>query len=102
MNKRKSKAQWMSLIKEYNSSGLNLTAWCREKEISKSSFYPYLKSFKAPASEPSEQRWGTVTIPKSTEASSISLKVGTITLDIKNGFDKETLIDVLSVVMKLC
>lgn len=34
MNKRKSKAQWMILAKEYNSSGLNLTAW-----------------------EPSEQKW---------------------------------------------
>jgi hypothetical protein len=102
MNKRKSEAQWMALVEEHSSSRLNLTAWCREKGICKGSFYPYLKKFKAIAAETSEQKWGAVVIPKSCETSSISLKVGTITLDIKNGFDKETLVDVLSVVMTLC
>lgn len=102
MNKRKSEAQWMALVEERNSSSLNLTAWCREKEICKGSIYPYLKKFKALAAETSEQKWGAIVIPKSSETSLISLKVGTITLDIKNGFDKETLLDVLSVVMTLC
>jgi hypothetical protein len=102
MNKRKSEEQWMGLVKKFNSSALNVTAWCRENGISKGSFYPYLNKFKALAAESSEQEWGAKTMPKSVGASSISLKVGTITLDIKNGFDKETLIDVLSVVMKLC
>ncbi|MBZ9623665.1 transposase [Clostridium sp. FP2] len=102
MNKRKSKAQWITLVKEYNSSGLNLAAWCREKGISKSSIYPYLKKIKALAADPSEQKWGTVTIPKNVGTSSISLKVGTITLDIRDGFNKGTLIDVLEVVMELC
>lgn len=102
MNKRKSESQWMALVKERNSSSLNLTAWCREKEICKGSFYPYLKKFRALAAETSEQKWGAIVIPKSAETSLISLKVGTISLDIKNGFDKETLMDVLSVVMTLC
>jgi hypothetical protein len=102
MNKRKSEAQWMALVEEHSSSSLNLTAWCREKGICKGSFYPYLKKSKAIAAGTSEQKWGAVVIPKSCETSSISLKVGTITVDIKNGFNKETLVDVLSVVMTLC
>jgi hypothetical protein len=64
-------------------------------------FYPYLKKSEALA-EPLEQKWRSITIPKHIETSSILLKVGTITLDIKSGFDKETLRDVLNVVMKLC
>lgn len=102
MNKRKPETQWIELIREYNSSGLNLTVWCKEKKLSKSSFYPHLKKFKALAAEPFEQKWGALAMPKSVEAPSILLKVGIITLDIKNGFDKETLMDVLSVVMKQC
>ena len=102
MNKRKSEEQWMQLVKNFNSSGLNVTAWCRESGISKGSFYTYLNKFKALAAEPSEQKWGAITIPKNIETSSISLKVGNITLDIKSGFNKETLKDILSVVTNLC
>jgi len=101
MTKRKSNEEWMLLAKDYRSSGLKLTVWCRERGISKSSFYPYLKKSKALA-EPLEPKWGSITMPKHIETSSILLKVGTITLDIKCGFDKETLRDVLNVVMKLC
>lgn len=102
MNKRKSVEEWTALVKEYNSSGLNLTAWCKEKELSKSYFYPHLKKIKSIAAETSEQKWVAIALPESVEKSSISLKVGNITLDIKNGFDKEILLNVLSVVMKLC
>jgi hypothetical protein len=35
----------MLLAKDYRLSGLKLTAWCRERGISKSFFYPYLKKF---------------------------------------------------------
>ncbi|MBC2579088.1 IS66 family insertion sequence element accessory protein TnpA [Clostridium sp. DJ247] len=101
MRNRKSQEQWMVLVKEYKASGLNLTAWCKEKGISKSSIYPYLKKFSSEA-ESSEQKWGLITISKSIETSPISLKIGAVTLDIKSGFDKETLGDILSVVMKLC
>ncbi|MBC2581693.1 hypothetical protein [Clostridium sp. DJ247] len=36
-----------------------------------------------------EQKWGLITISKSIETSPISLKIGSVTLDIKSGFDKE-------------
>jgi len=102
MNKRKSEEEWMQLVKKFNSSGLNVTAWCRENGISKGSFYPYLNKFKALANEPSEQKWGAIAIPKNIETSSISLTVANITLNIKSGFDKETLKDILSIVTNLC
>ena len=101
MNKRKSKEQWMALINEFKASGLNLTTWCREKGICKSSIYPYITKFNTPV-KPSEQKWGSIIIPRNVEASSISLKIGSISIDIKNGVDKVTLSDVLNVILKLC
>ena len=97
----RSEEQWMELIKEYTVSGLNITDWCSKKKLNKSSFYRHLKKVQAPAAEPLEQKWVSITLPKRVEAPSISLTVGTFTLDIKNGFDKETLMDILGVVMKL-
>lgn len=101
MYKRKSKEQWMTLVKDYETSGLNITAWCRAKGIRKSSFYQYIKKIDK-RTQPSEQKWGLITIPKNIGTSLISLRVGAITLDINSGFDKETLADVLNVVMKQC
>lgn len=98
---RRSKEQWKLLVEDFKVSGLSLAAWCREKNISKSSIYPYIKTFDNNI-KASEQNWGVVAIPKITAESSISLKIGSITLDIKSGFNKETLSDVLSVVTKLC
>ena len=101
MNKRKSEEEWMTIIKAFKASGINLTTWCRENGICKGSIYPYIKKFDT-SDEPREQKWGSIKIPKNIEASSITLKVGAIAIDIKNGVDKETLADVLSVIMKLC
>lgn len=101
MRQRKSENQWFELVKAYKTSGLNLSTWCREHGISKSSIYPYLKRFSSQL-ECKEQEWSTVTIPKNVEASTISLKVGNISIDIQKGFDKETLTEILNVVTSLC
>lgn len=101
MAERRSKEEWMILVEEYKVSGVNQTAWCREKGLNKGSFSNYLKKAEALATV-SKSEWGSLAIPRKFETSSISLKIGDIILDIKDDFNKETLKDVLNVVMKLC
>ena len=104
--KRRSPSEWMDLVKDFKASKLTLVAWCRENNISKSSIYPYLKKYKNQSEtkqvETKEQNWGAISLPKNIEKSAISLKMGSITLDVKSGFDKKTLSEILSVVMELC
>ena len=101
MAKRRDETDWMVLVKDFKNSDINLTAWCRDKGISKSSIYPYLKKFRI-KEEPIEAQWAEISVPKTTESSSITLKVGAITLDLKNGLNRELLSDVLGVVLELC
>lgn len=101
MRIRRSEEQWTELAKNFKISGISLTAWCREKGISKSSFYPYLKKISA-KDLPVEQIWGEILFPRNIENSPIPLKIGSMPIDIKIGFYKETLLDVLSMIMKLC
>jgi hypothetical protein len=100
MAKRRSETEWMVLVKEFKNSNNNLASWCRDKGISKSSIYPYLKSSRI--KEPIETEWAEITMPKTTEPSTITLKVGAVTLDLKNGLNRELLSDVLGVVLSLC
>lgn len=101
MAKIRSEKEWMAIVKDFKNSNCQLTSWCRDKEISKSSIYPYIKKFTI-KDMPIEPQWAEINIPKTTELSSITLKVGSITLDLKNGFSRELLSDVLSVVLTLC
>lgn len=99
MGKRRSVNEWMILVSKYKNSGKNLTTWCRENKISKSSIYPYINKSK---SQPSIESWGSLSMEESVQKSSISLTIGNITLDIKDGFNKSTLQDILTVVNNIC
>lgn len=101
MSKRRTAKEWMLLVKDFKNSKLKLTTWCRNKEISKSSIYPYLKKFTI-KEELMEPQWAEIAMPKTIETSSITLKVGGITLELKNGFNRELLSDILGVVLTLC
>ena len=98
---RRTEAQWMELIKNFKSSGLNLTALCQENKINKSSISRHIQEYNKRVNL-KQQEWGVVHVPKSVEKSQISLKLGPITLEVKNNFDKKTLSEILSVVMDLC
>lgn len=62
MNKKRSKEDWQQLVEEYNNSGLSLTNWCKEKNISKSTIYPYVKKYSKGNVEITSQQWGTIDI----------------------------------------
>jgi len=93
----------MDIVKEFKSSGLSLAAWCRQKGICKTTIYPYIKMLdNGQATLSEEQHWGKLSLPKTNSNSAISIKVGSITVSVNNGFDKQVLSEVLSVVINLC
>jgi transposase len=101
MNKRKSEKEWEKIVEEFKRSGLNLTAWCRKNNISKSSIYPYIKKFNS-SKESLGKNWVSIPVRKISETAAFSLKIGTAILDIRSGFDKDELSELLDVVIKLC
>lgn len=101
MNKRRSENEWFKIIEEFKASELNLTAWCKSKGISKSSIYPYIKKFNSQTTFP-ETKWVSVPFVNSTDSIMFTLRVGSIDLDIRKGFDKNELADILSVIVKPC
>lgn len=103
MKKRRSKQEWMSLVSQYMNSGLSMTKWCKENGVSVSSIAPYVKQYATPSEILSDnQNWVEMPLPRNIEKSLITLKVGAVSLDIKEGFDKKVLSDILKVVMSIC
>lgn len=94
--------QWIEIIKECRSSGQKISEWCAEKDINTASYYYWLKIVRAaaceslPALNSGNQQIVPVKIPASLTvaeskpaqqdiASHIILRIGTVTVELRNG-----------------
>ena len=60
--------QWKQLIEECQKSEMSVTVWCKENNVSESSYYYYLKRFR-------QQAIASLTVPMETENKTIFKKV---------------------------
>ena len=102
---RRNENEWRVLYKKYKASGLNLTAWCRENKIGKTTMYKNAMMFeKEKAADNLE--WAPIIIENNNKQDvgkeSLVLNIKEVSINIKDGFNKKTLEDVLEVIRKIC
>lgn len=101
---RRNEDEWRELYKKYKSSGLNLTAWCRENKIGKTTMYKNVILFEKEEAKAPE--WAPVIIEKNNKRDIVKealvLNIKEVSISIKDGFNKKTLEDVLEVITKVC
>ena len=110
------RAKWVVLLADQQSSGLTVTAWCREHGIEKNTFYGWRHRL-AKAVLPTGRKVKSSNCKRSPEWLSISmdpapvpslssagltLRVGVVSVDVAPGFDAALLQDVLSVLEARC
>ena len=104
MVQRYSSEQWEQMLTEYRNSSMTVKEWCQSKGIKESTLFYWMRRLKLNGDKKdSNTRWASVSI--STNASSqscITLTYGGFKIDINSGFDKNTLTDLLAVVIGLC
>lgn len=86
---------WSELISEQENSGKSIDEFCKEKGIHYTSFYKNRK--KLEKSNFVEIKKRTKPHPVQIEEDPIILNYGTFSITLKSGFNKKTLLDVLSV-----
>jgi len=88
--------KWIVLFAEQQSSGLTVTAWCREHGIEKNTFYRWRKRLNGMSSEGSG---GFVRLAVAAEPVEfgLRLRVGRACILVEAGFDRRLLSDVLDV-----
>ena len=104
--------QWKQLIEECQKSEMSVTAWCKENNVSESSYYYYLKRFR-------QQAIASLTVPMETESKTIFKKVEVspylsnpsaavvlrlpqATLEIAEGTSQQTIQAVLLALQSVC
>ncbi len=107
------KENWISLIKECQSSGMTIRAWCKQNNIKEQTYYRNLHKLRSeiceqlpvPVSEPEKPvtfKPLEVQTPVSDMKAAVIVRVGNATIEINNGASKETVEAVLLALKASC
>ncbi|NLI12488.1 MAG: transposase [Peptococcaceae bacterium] len=97
---------WERRFKEFESSGKSIAAWCKEHSIKENQFFYWRKKLRSDQPEHDQPvKWLSLGIDVSREerpaGDLISIHVGQAAIEVKKGFDKELLRDILKVLQAL-
>lgn len=95
--------KWQILIEQFKLSKLTAAEWCSQnhKPISRLRYWLHKFKYQHPA-EDQEQKW--ISIPKQSEVVSSTkvIKISNFQIKIPNGFEKDTLAEVLTTIQRIC
>jgi len=92
------KVTWEHRMAAYKSSGQSARRWCAENGVNATQLYYWLKK----ESTPAEQAWLPVEIKEPGTESTMNIRVGEVTIEVKSGFDPELLLKVVKTLGALC
>jgi len=92
--------QWRQHVEAYRTSGLTRKAYCERNQIKESAFGYWCTKMKR-AEKSQDDLWIPLQISEE-RSSGIDIRFGRITLEVKPGFDKALLVDLLRTIGALC
>jgi len=98
---------WISRINDYRAGGERVATWCERHQVTDRQLWYWMRKLKKseqlapPASNP---QWASVSIdePASGGAVPIQVRVGTIAVEVRSGFEPALLADVVRTLQTLC
>jgi hypothetical protein len=99
-------ALWDERISAYRQSRQSVAAWCRENDVpAKQMYYQLSKARKAQAPPAtSSLQWIDLTNGEAigNTSTGISMRIGTVVLEVQRGFNQDVLADVVRTLIELC
>jgi hypothetical protein len=97
-------AYWKQQLDEFQKSGLSRTAYCEQNQIKVFQLDYWRHKFTKRKNESSKPGWIPLRIKESSAEKSggIRLRIGKLEIEVRRGFDRELLAEVLRVVGPAC
>jgi hypothetical protein len=99
-------ANWKSRLAAFQASGKTQTAWCEENNVKLCQLrYQLRKASPANAATDSQPHWLSMEVdndPPKKSMNSLCIRVGSATIEVRSGFDRELLADTLRVLATIC
>jgi len=95
--------EWQDKISQYEASGKKQSVWCRENGIDARKLSRWYNKFKnQDSSTPTMQSWVPVEIGEAPQNSLINLKIGKVSIEVKEGFQPSLLMKIVKVLGDIC
>jgi transposase-like protein len=96
---------WKARVDAYKASGQSSAEWCEVHQINRRQLWYWLRKFKDTTQHPAPSpQWVSVEVatePPTTE-SSLRVNVGSASIEVKPGFNRSLLSDVIRTLQDLC
>ena len=99
---------WGSRISDYRASGEQVATWCARHQVTPKQFYYWMRKLKKAAQQTPAARgpkWVSVSVEQQitdNEASPIVVKVGTVAVEVRAGFEPSVFAAVVRTLKALC
>jgi len=105
LNYHENRELWLQRVEGFKNSGLTQINWCEQQNIRVSALRYWLRKLKDEESSPGIQEWVQLEVPhKNTDSSDTSIKihVGSVWIEVREGFSRTALLDVVQTLSTLC
>ena len=94
---------WQQRVQDFLSSGQTAKSWCEENGFPYNQLNYWLRKLRSADSVPAldSPRWVHMDTAQSLN-SGVSLRIANVDLEIKSGFDRQVLTDVILALMSIC
>ena len=93
--------QWKKRIADYEASGQSGVSWCKEHGVSECQFWYWKKKFQKETAATEEATWVPVVLGEEA-SSSLTIRVGTVEVEVKAGYEEKLLQQVIRTLVSLC
>lgn len=98
---------WSTRIKDYRASGERVATWCERHHVTPRQLWYWMRKLKGEDEQKqatNKPQWVSLHVDESTtdEAASLLVKVGSVSIEVRSGFEPSLLADVVKVLKALC
>jgi hypothetical protein len=90
-------AEWRRHFADQQSSGLPVRDWCARSGVSRNRYYYWRRRVSIPPPTAAPLDWLPITLQEETTDPPVTLRIGKVSIDLRSGFDRGLLCDVLDV-----
>lgn len=95
---------WKERVRDFRASGMSAVSWCKEHQLKTHQLWYWIQQYEKPNQPKPSPAWIPIRIDESPQPieDRLLLRLGEITLEVKPGFNRQLLADVVSVLSQPC
>lgn len=102
MTQSERREMWRQRVEACRSSGQSVAAWCREHHVSEQQMRYWLKRFPLKPVAPVSPAWIPVLWDDRSVDGGVTIRAGKVMIEVRPGFDRELLADVVEALTVRC